>query len=212
MVRIFDDIQACSTADVARLQQKVAIYSPARCEKASRYKDLYAQWTCLKAFELIIDFLEPQGIQPPLDIVLNDYGKPFLAQNGTPLDYHISISHCKKGVAVAFDKSPVGVDMESFRNIRESLIAKTMNAHEQHAIRNAKEPTMEFLKFWTRKEAYLKLLGTGIQSLEKLPEILADFEPQNTPETYQNSQQIQIQTFAFPQKEYVYSIAKKSAI
>ena len=92
-------------------------------------------------------------------------GRPELshADNGAPfLPAHrqlcISISHCRKAVAVA-----VGIDVESRRRVSQGLIEKVCTAEEQEAIRRAADPEMEFLRFWTRKEAVLKMRRTGIQ-------------------------------------------------
>ena len=98
-------------------------------------------------------------------------GRPELshADNGAPfLPAHrqlcISISHCRKAVAVAVgDGVAVGIDVESRRRVSQGLIEKVCTAEEQEAIRRAADPEMEFLRFWTRKEAVLKMRRTGIQ-------------------------------------------------
>ena len=84
-------------------------------------------------------------------------GRPELshADNGAPfLPAHrqlcISISHCRKAVAVAVgDGVAVGIDVESRRRVSQGLIEKVCTAEEQEAIRRAADPEMEFLRFWT---------------------------------------------------------------
>lgn len=98
-------------------------------------------------------------------------GQPELAHadNGAPfLPAHqqlcISISHCRKAVAVAVsDGVAVGIDVESRRHVSQGLIEKVCTAEEQEAIKCAADSEMEFLRFWTRKEAVLKMRRTGIQ-------------------------------------------------
>lgn len=98
-------------------------------------------------------------------------GQPELTHdaNGAPYlpaypELSISISHCRAAVAVAVSNCGwVGIDIESRRHVSEGLIEKVCTGDEQNAIRNAADPEMEFLRFWTRKEAVLKMRHTGIQ-------------------------------------------------
>ena len=73
-----------------------------------------------------------------------------------------SISHCKNAIAVVLSDRPVGVDVESFRHAEEPLLKRTMNPEEQAEVRNAADPAEAFTCLWTRKEAVLKLCGTGL--------------------------------------------------
>ena len=57
---------------------------------------------------------------------------------------------------------PVGIDIECERRIDDALIRHTMNEAERAVIEADANPVMEFLRLWTRKEAVLKLRGTGI--------------------------------------------------
>ena len=69
---------------------------------------------------------------------------------------------------------PVGADVEVPRKISSSLIAYTMNDLEQEQINTSADPAMQFLYFWTRKEALLKLTGEGIRN--DMKEVLAEAE------------------------------------
>ena len=96
-----------------------------------------------------------------LEFDFNEHGKPFLKHHP---DIHFNLSHCKNGIAVAVDNDPIGIDIESFRNIDDALIRKTMNDSEI-AIINASDDAVEtFITYWTKKEAVLKLRGTGIST------------------------------------------------
>ena len=85
-----------------------------------------------------------------------------------------SISHCKNAIAVALYDRPVGVDVESFRHAEEPLLKRTMNPEEQAEVRNATDPTEAFTRLWTRKEAVLKLRGTGL--VDNLHDVLNNLE------------------------------------
>lgn len=91
----------------------------------------------------------------------DDKGAPYLPDHP---ELSVSISHCRTAVAVAVSpEGRVGIDVECRRKIGEGLLERVCTADEQAAVRAAADPTMAFLQLWTRKEAVLKLRGTGIQ-------------------------------------------------
>ena len=93
-------------------------------------------------------------------------GKPFI--EGCPV--HFSISHASTLVAAAVsESSPVGVDVEPIRTMREGFAARYFNEAEQHLIRTAKNPDEALLRLWTAKEAVGKQRGTGLG--ENIPAI-----------------------------------------
>lgn len=84
---------------------------------------------------------------------------------------HISISHCRTAVAVAVSESRrVGIDVESRRKVSASLMERVCTADELAAVQSAADPTMAFLRFWVRKEAVLKMRGTGIRGFGSMVE------------------------------------------
>lgn len=178
-ILIFDDMQQCNEAEVSRM---LPLVSEQRRQQAMQFKHLFGQFACLKAYEMLMSLTNASS---PLLFTYNEHGKPFI-----PSAY-FSISHCKNGIAVATSQQPVGIDIESVRNFDESLIKMTMNNAEAAQIHNSDNPAMEFIKLWTRKEAVLKLRGTGIT--DDLPSVL-------------NGNEI-IETHINIDKGYAYSIA-----
>ena len=98
-------------------------------------------------------------------------GKPFILERP---DIHFNFSHSGNIALCAISDLPVGADVEAPRKITSSLIDYTMNDDEQALIRASSNPTMQFLYFWTRKEAVLKLTAEGIRNNMKM--VLADAE------------------------------------
>lgn len=91
----------------------------------------------------------------------DDHGAPYLPEQP---QLHISLSHCRSAVAVAVGKqSAVGIDIECRRRVSDSLMQRVCTPTELDAIHASDDPTMEFLRLWTRKEAVLKCRGTGIK-------------------------------------------------
>ena len=166
LYKIFSDMTECSEQEVARL---LPLVSEQRREQALSYKHLFGQYCCLKSYEMLQQLLtcsaascrrsRPLNVHPTPIFLYNEHGAPFLADGP-----YFSISHCKQGIAVVVSDSPVGIDIEGIRQVDEGLVRKTMNIEEQAQIQASAVPDREFIRLWTRKEAYVKLQGTGIIS------------------------------------------------
>ena len=159
LYRIFDDMPQCSEQEVARL---LPIASSQRREQALRYAHTFGQFCCLKSYEMLTALLASTP-----SFLYNEYGAPYL-ENGP----YFSISHCKQGIAVAVSETPIGIDIEAIRPFNEGLMRKTMNSEEQTHILSSLNPEIEFIRLWTRKEAYVKMQGTGI--IADMHDILRD--------------------------------------
>ena len=155
MVTIFDDMTQVTEAEVLRMLPMV---DEARRAEALRYKHLFGQYACLKSWLMLKELLLPMGIHD-LEMEYNEHGKPSLARHP---EVHFNLSHCKKGIAAVVDLSPVGIDIESFREGSTALIRRTMNPVEAEWIRSSANPVEAFTQYWTKKEAVVKLRGTGI--------------------------------------------------
>lgn len=95
-------------------------------------------------------------------------GAPFLPDHP---ELHVSISHCPTAVAAAVAQGRnIGIDVESRRRIDPSLVMRVCIPDEVAAVQAAADPTMAFLRFWTRKEAVLKCRGTGIKGFGSMLE------------------------------------------
>ena len=100
----------------------------------------------------------------------DDKGAPYLPDHP---ELSVSISHCRTAVAVAVSpEGRVGIDVECRRKIGDGLKERVCTPEEQAAVGAAADPTMAFLQLWTRKEAVLKLRGTGIQGFGSMVDAL----------------------------------------
>ncbi len=162
LYRIFDDMTQCNEQEVTRL---LPLVSAQRREQALGYKHTFGQYCCLQSYKMLCELLAEWSRVHQLPInqqpifLYNDYGAPYI--EGGP---HFSISHCKRGIAVAVSENPIGIDIEAIRPFSPELMRKTMNEDEQLRITSSAIPEVEFIRFWTQKEALLKLQGTGIIS------------------------------------------------
>ena len=157
MISVFDDMNQMTEAEVQRM---LPLVDEQRREEALRYKHLFGQFACLKSWLMLDELLKPLGIND-LEMGFNAHGKPYLIRYP---DVHFNLSHCKNGIAVVVDSSPVGIDIESFHRDNEALIRRTMNDAEIEAIQASPNPTVAFTHLWTQQEAVLKLRGTGIMN------------------------------------------------
>lgn len=99
-------------------------------------------------------------------------GAPFLPEHP---GLSVSISHCRRAVAVAVSpEGRVGIDVECRRRIGDGLVERVCTAGELAAVHAASDPTMAFLQLWTRKEAVLKMRGTGIQGFGSMVDALSE--------------------------------------
>lgn len=100
-------------------------------------------------------------------IAYGPYGKPYLR------DYpnaHFNISHSGQYVACAVADRPIGVDVQVIGVYRTDVAARVCSEEKLAGIETSDNSTFEFTKLWTRKEAYLKMLGCGITGgIRELP-------------------------------------------
>lgn len=186
---IVDDMAQCTEQEVARLLPMV---SDQRRAQALAYKHLHGQYCCLKSYEMLMHLLHatPYACHTPPTFLYNEHGQPRI--EGGPC---FSISHCKQAIAVAISDNPIGIDIEHLRTAKPELVARTMNQREQERIWQSENPDWAFTELWTQKEAVLKMLGTGITSIDGIKNTLVALD------------NIELQTKVNMDKQYAYSIA-----
>lgn len=136
--------------------------SEQRREQALKFKHEQGQRLCVLAYQLL-----KEGLQQAYSITdnpifeYNEHGKPSIV--GHP-EICFNLSHCKEAVVCVISDQPIGVDVESIREYKESLVNYTMNDEEIGQIKSAENPASAFIRLWTMKEATMKLIGTGISN------------------------------------------------
>ena len=97
-----------------------------------------------------------------ITIAENEFGKPLITSHA---NLHFNVSHTSKAVCSVISDFRVGIDIEQTGKIRASLANKCFTENE---LRELNSPT-DFYRLWTLKEAYLKMLGSGInRSLKEI--------------------------------------------
>ncbi len=102
-------------------------------------------------------------------------GRPFFENS----QYFLSLSHSGEVAFSAVSKSPLGIDVEKIRPISKNLINRVCVDEEKayvigdFSVTDEKEicdPDVlkRFFEIWTAKEAYFKMLGSGITDLKSV--------------------------------------------
>lgn len=135
------------------------VLPPWRREKALSYKFDRDRYACAKVYLLLKELLrEHYGITEDVEFGYGPYGKPFL--KSFP-GIHFSMSHCPGAVFCGVGDAPVGVDVEEIQ-YDEDVAGEVFSVEELNMIHMADVREIRFTELWTKKEAYLKLTGTGI--------------------------------------------------
>ncbi len=136
-----------------------------RREVCLGYRHSLGRRQALFSYLLLCQGLQQEyGICQMPDFTYGEHGKPFLSAHP---DIHFNISHCRHAVACALSNQPIGIDIESIRSAKQSVIDYAMNEQESLLIRESDDPDRAFTRLWTQKEALLKYTGQGINESMK---------------------------------------------
>jgi len=185
MLYLNDDIQAFDLAAA------LPLLSEQRREQCLRFKHELGRKQCALAYLLLCEGLNKEyGITEKPVFEFGEHGKPSIV--GQP-NIYFNLSHCKEAVMCVVSNEPVGVDVESIGRYKDELAKFTMNADELRVIDESDAPEVAFIRFWTMKEAVLKLSGEGI--CNDMKNVLSGFSGQ-------------METIVNEAKGYVYTIAR----
>lgn len=165
------------------LQEAAKCVDPVRCRKAEHLKNIHAKSACLGAGMLLQKmlsdlqngveltdtvFLEEEELltqlQAPLTISYrySEHGKPEI----TDFPKHFNLSHSGDYVVCAVSDREVGVDIQKWVPFQERTAERFFAPEEWKLLQSlpAKQHMEMFYRLWTRKEAYGKYTGLGLQS------------------------------------------------
>ncbi len=142
-----------------------SVLSAEELERADRFRFERDRHRAIYSASLIRHLLAAYtGISPRcIEIVRSARGKPSLARGSI----EFNLAHSGSVLSLAFARhAPVGVDVERRRNIPEAAaISERFFTSAERSILNeltGEERLSAFLRGWTRKEACLKALGSGL--------------------------------------------------
>ncbi|MBR6452064.1 MAG: 4'-phosphopantetheinyl transferase superfamily protein [Lachnospiraceae bacterium] len=140
--------------------------SAERLMRSERFVHEADRRRCLAVEVLCMMALEEEGVASDAKIRLmhDDKQKPYLCipgvqESDTP---QVSLSHAGEAVAVAIDRFPVGVDLETVRPCKEQIVNRFFTQTEQKYIHRAMDRDLAFTQIWTLKESFVKATGEGL--------------------------------------------------
>lgn len=135
-------------------------------------------------------------------LITDENGKPFLPDR----ERHFNLSHCDTAVACALDCAPIGVDVQNFQPVSESVIKKVCSSDEGIRLQVSDCADALFAAFWAAKEAYGKCKGCGIgYDLKSV-----SFCPQEQPPFAANADDFVISTDLFP--DFALSVCSRNRL
>lgn len=136
-------------------------------------------------------------------------GKPVVA-GGLP-QIHFSVSHADQFVAVAISSAlEIGIDIECVdQNIDRKMIADFCHIDEVHSVGGLPRPQeiREFVRLWTLKEAYAKLIGAGHTLDFKAIQFTLDPVSLTTAEDRVVADAAQFETFYVSEKHVLFHVS-----
>ena len=121
--------------------------------KAERYRKREDRLLSICAGLLLYKIL---SVTSDTKMEYNAYGKPFL-KNGK----FFSLSHSGNYAFLAINDDVIGIDAERIRQRKDGVGERMFTLEEQLY---AKKDDFSFFSVWTRKEAVVKALGTGLHT------------------------------------------------
>jgi 4'-phosphopantetheinyl transferase len=149
-------------ADLDALPSRREILSRDEIERAERFRFEHHRERFIRCRTWLRELLAEALVRDAasLEFRYGAHGKPELD------GMHFNVSHSANVAAIALTREqPIGIDVESIDAERDvvALANTAFSAEEQAelATMTGDAQVAAFFRGWTRKEAYLKLLGTG---------------------------------------------------
>ena len=176
------DVWTIRLADAANHTQMLeALLSPSERERGRRFrkKDDCSRFVAGRGILRILAAQYRRCGSHEIEVGIEPSGKPILRLNPSENALHFNISHSGEIVAIAYARTPVGIDVEKIRSDMEwrEIAGRFFSASEFQQLLDLPFPDqrLEFFRRWTRKEAFAKAAGTGLQvPLAELPSTCAD--------------------------------------
>ena len=128
--------------------------------RISRYKHIRDRKLSVCAEMLAKKAIAEKFSVSPYDVELsaNDKGKPFCKN----FDIELSLAHSGDYAVCAVSGAPVGIDIQKIVPYKQGTAVKVCSEAELEAIEKSGDRAAEFIKLWSKKEAVLKMQGTGV--------------------------------------------------
>lgn len=149
--------------DIGQYKNLLPLLSPERQRKIKEYASHSQKIHSLLAELLIRQELAQAHHVSPADIALGytEYGRPVWTGK---TDCCFSVSHSNNRILFVQHTAPIGTDLEMIRPTKLHAARRFFAPAEYDAVLHSSDPNRTFFEIWTKKEAYVKMLGTGLYS------------------------------------------------
>lgn len=132
-----------------------------RIEKINRYSFLKDKKQCYGAGILINHICKEYNID------INSYK---IGLNGKPQlkGIYFNISHSNEIVICAVSDNDIGCDIEMIKQEPKGVAERFFSKNEMMFLLNSNNREEAFYDIWTKKESYLKMVGSGLSQLRDL--------------------------------------------
>lgn len=162
----------CASVDVSgqRLRDLTARLSPDELDRAERFHFARDRDRFIARRGLLREILGVQTHIAPDSLVFftGPFGKPALVPPSKGRTLHFSLAHSNDIAVFAISReAPVGIDVELVRELSDlyGMVSTVFSSREKGLWRSLPESQrlQAFFDAWTRKEAFLKGTGQGLQ-------------------------------------------------
>lgn len=131
-----------------------------------QYREIYPQHKGSSLTDALIKEALCAAEIGDVEILRTGRGKPYVKQ-----EIYISASHSGVYFVCAVADCPIGIDVQEERKVNaEGISRRYFSFKEQEYVKNF--GNKGFFTLWTRKEAYSKLTGLGLEELMKGTDVL----------------------------------------
>src|ERR1700761_4177846 len=145
-----------------------AVLSPCERERANKLRSTRHQATFIFAHAVLRDVLSRYLGCPATGIVFRKHesGKPYIYGPDPRVEIEFSLSHSADLVLIGICSRRIGADIELNREIADlyAIAQESFTPTKRAEIFSlpSEERSRAFLRYWTRKEAFVKAIGGGL--------------------------------------------------
>ena len=132
--------------------------SQKRIEKVNRLKKANKKSQSIGA-ELLLNYAVNGDIKKTVKWDTENGGKLYLTQNK---DLYVNLSHSGGYAVCAVHNKDVGIDIQHLRECDMNLAKRFFTAEETEYINCSADKNNAFFEVWTKKESFVKAIGTGL--------------------------------------------------
>lgn len=150
-------------ADIPEIDERgVYPLSDYRRARLDKLKPAHTRNASVAAELLLVHALSEcaPNIAIPPDIFTGEYGKPYLGNGGV----YFNISHSADTVACAMCDEEVGLDIQYITEYKPELAVRFFAEDECAYVESGADKDAAFTEIWSKKESYIKALGTGLST------------------------------------------------